>query len=155
MRKNRRGEGHVQTCVFVLVICMVASSLITFATSLSILRYTKENVILTLDSHVMNNAVSIFDAIKQGSNDLEVVDKTAYVERLRQFCKLDQRGEFLYAYDEDGGVIYYMTVPEFTETDTLQLEVSYTQYLPIRLIGEIEFYVHVPVKVTSNLTSKF
>ena len=155
MKNNRRGDGYVMTCVFVLAIFMVASALMTVATSLSILRYTKENVTLTLDSYVMENTVAIFNDIKQGNNDLDVVDEAAYIQRLCQFSNLDQRGEFLYAYEEEGSVKYYLTVPEFRETDALQLEVRYIQHLPIRFFGEIVTYARVPVTVRSTLENKF
>lgn len=154
--KNRRGEGHILTCVLVMVIGMVASMLIVFATSISMVRYTKDNVTLTLDSYVMHNSVEIYNSIKQGSNAIEVLDTEEYLTQLRQFAKLDQRGEFLYAYNNDGGLNYYMTTPQFREGDhTLELQVSYTQYLPIRFFGEVVVCAQVPVTVTSALTSKF
>lgn len=154
--RNRRGEGHILTCVLVLAIGMVASVLMVFATSISMVRYTKDNVALTLDSYVLEHAVEIYNAVKQGSNAIEEVDEGAYVAQLRQFASLDQRGEFLYAYGSDGRLNYYMSVPRFQEGDhTLQWEVSYTQYLPLRFMGEIVAYAQVPVTVTSVWTSKF
>lgn len=149
---NRRGEGYVLPCVLVLAMSMVASMLIVFATSISVVRYTEDNVALTLDRYVMLHSVEIYNAIKQGSNAIDGVDQEAYVAQLCQFASLERQGQNLYA----RGDSYHMTVPELnSETDTLQLTVRYTQFVPIRFFGTVMLYARVPVTVTSALTSKF
>ena len=64
--KNKRGEGYIFPCLMIIVVCMILSVLIFFATSVSLVRITEKNSRIVLDSYVMQNSIQIYHSIKQG-----------------------------------------------------------------------------------------
>ena len=71
MLKNKRGEGYVQVCVLIIVICMILSVFVTFASAVNVVRLTERNSKTVLESYLMKNSIEIYDSIKQGNNDAD------------------------------------------------------------------------------------
>ena len=56
MLKNKRGEGYVKVCVLVIVICMILSVFVTFASAVNVVRLTERNSKTVLESYLMKTA---------------------------------------------------------------------------------------------------
>ena len=154
---NKRGDGYVFPCVLIVVICMVLSVFVFFATTVSMIRLTEENTKIVLDSYIMKNSIEIYNSIKQGSDYTEALNRDVYIDDLCDFCTLVKDNSYLYAYDDDGSLKYRMTYPviAFREENTLKIQVNYTLYVPVRFDGKIVRYAIIPVTVDSSFSEKF
>jgi hypothetical protein len=155
--KNKRGDGYIFPCVMIVVICMILSVFIFFAGAVNMVRITKENSKIVLDSYVMKNSIAIYNSIKQGNDYTEALDQNVYIDDLCNFCTLVKGSYFLYAYDEDGQIKYMMTHPTvtFREENTLKIRLYYTVYVPVRFNGKNVRYAIIPVTADSSFTEKF
>ncbi len=155
--KSKRGEGYIFPCLMIVVVCMILSILIFFATTVSVVRITEKNTKIVLDSYVMKNSVQIYNSIKQGNDYTEALDQNEYIDALCDFCSLVKIGSSLYAYNEDGSLKYRMTLPviSFREENSLKIQLAYTLYVPIWFDGKIARYAIVPITVHSSFSEKF
>lgn len=76
--KNNQGSGYFTPCVIVLVIAMILSVVLFYASTMTIVQTTRENTEMVLDSFVMKNSIEIYDSIKQGHDFTEKFDKNFY-----------------------------------------------------------------------------
>ncbi|MPN21910.1 hypothetical protein SDC9_169292 [bioreactor metagenome] len=120
-------------------------------------RLTKENTKIVLDSYIMKNSIEIYNSIKQGSDYTESLDRDVYIDDLCDFCALEKDSNYLYAYDEDGNLKYRMTYPviTFREENKLKVKLNYTLYVPVRFDGKIVRYAIIPITVNSSFSEKF
>lgn len=155
--RNKRGEGYITACVTVVILCMLIAAFLTFISVVGTIRMTKRNARIVLDSFVIQNAIEIYDSVKNGTDYTQELDETAYVEALCDFSKFDKSGDVLYAYGEDGEWMYSITKPvlSVTEEDTLKIIAEYTAIVPIRFGGVSVETVRIPVKVKSRFNEKF
>ncbi|MDD4474275.1 MAG: hypothetical protein PHV95_00590 [Eubacteriales bacterium] len=155
--KNKRGEGYIFPCLMIVVVCMILSVLIFFASGVSLVRITEKNSKIVLDSYVMQNSIQIYNSIKQGNDYTETLDRNDYIVALCDFCSLVKIGSYLYAYNDDGSLKYRMTLPviTFREENTLKIQLSYTLYVPIWFDGRIARYAVISVTVQSSFKEKF
>ena len=65
MIRNKRGEGYIQVCVLIIVICMILSVFVTFASAVNVVRLTERNTKTVLESYVTKNSIEIYNAIKK------------------------------------------------------------------------------------------
>lgn len=155
--KSKRGEGYVFPCVMIVVVCMILSVVIFFASAVSMVRITEENTKIVLDSYIMKNSIQIYDSIKQGNDYTEALDRDEYINALCNFCTLEKSGSYLYSYNEDGSLKYRMTYPviTFRKENTLKIQLAYTLYVPVWFDGKIVQYAVIPVTVNSSFNEKF
>ena len=83
--KDKRGEGYVQVCVLIIVVCMILSVFVTFASAANVVWLTQRNSKTVLESYVMKNSIRIYNSIKQGTTDTDAIDKADYVSDLTDF----------------------------------------------------------------------
>lgn len=157
MRNNRKGEGYILPCVLILVVCMILSVFVSFALSVNVIRMSKRNTRVVLDSFVMQNSILIYDSIKNGNDFTEYLDEDEYIDAICEFCTLDKRGEYLYAYDNDGNENYRISVPEigYNYDNTLKIYTSYTIFVPVYFAGVRVETVEVPLTIDSEFSDKF
>ena len=157
MRNNRKGEVYILPCVLILVVCMILSVFVSFALSVNVIRMSKRNTRVVLDSFVMQNSILIYDSIKNGNDFTEYLDEDEYIDALCEFCTLDKRGEYLYAYDNDGNENYRISVPEigYNYDNTLKIYTSYTIFVPVYFAGVRVETVEVPLTIDSEFSDKF
>lgn len=154
--KNKRGEGYIEICIFVVIFCIILSVMISFVTTVETIRQTKRNSRVVLDSFVMNNSVEIYDSIKQGDDKIEVLDAERYISELCSFCSLQKRTDCLTFADENGNKVYEISIPkmEFADQNRMKIKISYTVKVPVSFAGLEVTEVDVPVTVTSNYDKK-
>ena len=157
MLKNKRGEGYVQVCVLIIVICMILSVLVTFASAVNVVRLTERNSKTVLESYLMKNSIEIYDSIKQGNNDADSLNASVYITDLSDFCTFVKIGNYYYHKNESGQIEYYISKPTvgFTETGKLKLYVSYNLYIPIYFDNVRIKTAKIPITVKIDLNEKF
>ena len=157
MLKNKRGEGYVQVCVLIIVICMILSVFVTFASAVNVVRLTERNSKTVLESYLMKNSIEIYDSIKQGNNDADSLNANVYITDLADFCTFVKIGNYYYHKDENGRTEYYISKPTvgFTETGKLKLYVSYNLYIPIYFDNVRIKTAKIPITVKIDLNEKF
>ncbi len=154
--KNRHGSSYFTPCVVILIIAMVLSVVIFYATTKSTIETTRDNTKRVLDSYVMKNSIDIYNSIKQGNDFTEDIEKSFYVSSISSELSLDFGTSYLYCVDADGEIVYRMTSPEVTYRidNTLNLEANYTLQMPVWFAGRIIYRFNIPVTVSSSLTLK-
>ena len=157
MLKNKRGEGYVQVCVLIIVICMILSVFVTFASAVNVVRLTERNSKTVLESYLMKNSIEIYDSIKQGNNDADSLNANVYISDLADFCTFVKVGNYYYHRDENGRTEYYISKPTvgFTETGKLRLYVSYNLYVPIYFDNVKISTAKIPITVKIDLEERY
>lgn len=157
MRINKRGEGYIQVCVLIIVICMLLSVFVTFASAVNVVRLTERNSKTVLESYVTKNSIEIYNAIKQGTNDIDSINASEYISDLAGFCTFEKSGSYYYHRDANGRAEYYITKPTvgFTESGKLRLYVSYTLYVPIYFDNAQISTARIPITVKTDLDERF
>ena len=157
MLKNKRGEGYVQVCVLIIVICMILSVFVTFASAVNVVRLTERNSKTVLESYLMKNSIEIYDSIKQGNNDADSLNANVYISDLSDFCTFVKVGNYYYHRDENGLTEYYISKPTvgFTQTGKLRLYVSYNLYVPIYFDNVKISTAKIPITVKIDLEERY
>ena len=157
MLKNKRGEGYVQVCVLIIVICMILSVFVTFASAVNVVRLTERNSKTVLESYLMKNSIEIYDSIKQGNSDADSLNANVYITDLADFCTFVKVGNYYYHRDENGRTEYYISKPTvgFTETGKLRLYVSYNLYVPIYFNNVKISTAKIPITVKIDLEERY
>lgn len=154
--KNRHGSSYFTPCVVVLVIAMILSVVLFYATTKSTIETTRDNTRRVLDSYVMKHSIDIYNNIKQGNDFTEDIENSFYLSAVSSELSLDLSTGYLYTVDANGDIVYRMTNPNVTYKvdNTLQLKASYDLQMPVWFAGQIIYWFTVPVTVSSSLTLK-
>ncbi len=155
--KNKRGEGYITICVTVLILCMLISIFVTFASAVNIVRQTERNSRVVLDSYVMKNSIIIYNSIKQGNDVTASLNQNECISDFSSFNSLDIRGNMLYCYDRDGNEQYRLTKPTvtFLQDKHLKVQVQYTIRIPLYFAGIKVSEAVIPMTVVSRFDDKF
>lgn len=153
---NKRGSSYSQPCVVIIILAMILSVVLFYATTKSTIETTRDNTKRVLDSYVMKNSIEIYNNIKQGNDFTEDIENYFYISSVSSELSLDYGGGYLYCIDGDGETVYRMTNPKVTYKvdNTLKLEASYELEMPVWFAGQIISWFTVPVTVSSSLTLK-
>lgn len=157
MLKNKRGDGYIQACVMILILCMLIAVCLTFVTTVNTIRVVERNARIVLDSFVMENSIIIYDSIKNGHDFTEAVDVSQFRAKLADYNDLTLSGRYYYHYGPDGDLDYRITTPylSMTQTNSLKIAANYTITIPIYFAGVKVTQVSIPVTVESKWTDKF
>lgn len=155
--RNKCGEGYIPICVAVVILCMLISIFVTFASAVNIIRQTERNSRVVLDSYVMKNSIEIYNSIKQGGDDTAALDADEYISDFSFFNSLDFRGNVLYCCDENGSELYRISKPtlSFVQDHHLKIQVQYKITIPLYFAGVKVTEVTVPLTVVSRFDEKF
>jgi hypothetical protein len=153
---NKKGMSHVQTAVIVLILAMILSVVLSYASMMAVLKTTRENTELALDSFVTQNSVYIYDSLKNGNDFTDILNKEIFLKQIISVYRLDISGNMIYSTDEDENLIYRMTVPnvDFEYENTLNLRVDYTVTIPVTFAGRHITDLTIQQKVTSRYNLK-
>lgn len=151
---NNRGDvSYVSVAVGVIFTALLMCVVLTYAKCTTIANMTEENTQLVLDSFVMKNSVEIFKSIKQGHDYTANYDEAYYQNYLADEVDFDDKDGKLCHMDDDGAVVYKMSVPsvEFITSNALKLKANYNLEMPVEM-GFFTFWISVPMEVVSSLT---
>ena len=153
---NKRGSSYFQPVVVILILAMILSVVLFYATTKSTIETTRDNTKRVLDSYVMKNSIEIYNSIKQGNDFTEAIENSFYIYSVSEELSLDYGAGYLYTVDANGDIVYRMTNPDVTYKvdNTLQLKASYDLQMPVWFAGQIIYWFTVPVTVSSSLTLK-
>ncbi len=154
---NKRGAGYIPACVMIIILTMLLSVFLTFVSAVNIVRQTKRNSRVVLDSYVMEESIAIYNSIKNGNDEAVALDSGSYIKSLCEFCTFAEKSNKLYSYSSDGDMQYYLSKPTigYTKDKELKIYASYTVYIPIYFAGIRVDTAVIPVTVKSNFTEKF
>ena len=157
MVRNKRGEGYIQACVLIIILCMILSVFVTFANAVNTVKLMEYNTKTVLETYVTKNSIDIYNSIKQGNNDIESLDTTEFTTDLVSFCTFVKSGNYYYHKDANGRKEYYITPPTigFTEEGRLRLYVSYTLCIPLYFDRVRVQTAQIPITVKLNLDERF
>lgn len=155
--QTKRGEGYVSVCVAVVIFCMLLSAMVTFCTTVSLVRVIKRNSQIVLDNYVMQNAIAIYDAVKKGKDTVGTVEADPYIVQLQEYNCLDFDGNLLYCCGADGKQRYRLTKPvlRLTQAGRLKVAAVYTMTVPLYFAGSKVTEVQVPIRIESKFSDKF
>lgn len=155
--KNKKGEGYIVPCVFILIFAMIFATIFTYSASISKVNLMRENTKVVLDSFLTQNSTEIYNSIKQGNDYIEVIDTEEFRTSLISFCTLEIESGKLYSNDADGKELYHITEPvlSFRDANELEFIVNYTISIPLWFAGHQFPSANIPIEVTSILTEKF
>jgi len=149
---DKKGNSSFWTAVLVLAICMIFSAVLTYASLMSAVRMARDTTQLTLDSFVIENAVGIYDSIKNGSNEVTLSQyDQAFTDRLTQEFSVVKSGSSLYNMGADGGIVYAYKGP-LTHTlngDVLELKTTFELTLPVAFAGQKVTDLRIPLEARS------
>lgn len=155
--KNRCGEGYIAICVAVVILCMLISVFITFASAVNIVKQTERNSRVVLDSFVMKNSIAIYNSVKQGTDLTSAVNSNEYISDFSLYNSLDLYGNMMYCYDENGNEMYRLTKPtvSFIQDSHLKIQAQYTITIPLYFAGVKVSEAVIPLTVVSRFNEKF
>lgn len=157
MIKNKRGEGYIQVCVLIIVLCMILSVFVTFASAVNVVRLVERNSKTVLESYLTKNSIVIYNSIKQGNNDADSLNANEFISDLASFCTFEKSGNAYYHRDANGRLEYfiYNLNVGFTEEGKLKLYVSYTLGVPIYFNNIRIRTASIPITVNVDLEERF
>ena len=157
MINNKRGEGYVSISVLIIVICMILSVFVMFASAVNVVNVVKSNTKTVLENHVTYVAINIFNSIKRGTNKTDKLDSVTFSKNLADFCTFETSGEFMYHKDENGESDYYISTPQlgFAERGKLRLYAGFTLYVPIHFDRIKIGTASIPIRVEVNLDKRY
>ena len=155
--KNKRGEGYVSVCVLLIIVCMILSVFVTFASAVNVVKMTERNSRVVLDNLVMRGAIDTYQSIKKGNDENALIDSQEYIDELCEFCTFEKAAHFLYHKDANGKDEFRITYPQvgYSVTKKLKYYVSYTVYVPVYFCGIKVNTAEIPITVESKYTEKF
>ena len=155
--KKKRGEGYISVCVLLIIVCMILSVFITFASAVNIVKQTERNSRVVLDNLVMRGAIDTYQSIKKGNDENALIDSQEYIDELCEFCTFDKAALFLYHKDANGKDDFRISYPQvgYSVTKKLKLYASYTVYVPIYFCGIQVSTATIPITVESQYIEKF
>lgn len=155
--KNKRGEGYVSVCVLLIIVCMILSVFVTFASAVNVVKMTERNSRVVLDNLVMRGAIDTYQSIKKGNDENAVIESQEYIDELCEFCTFEKAAHFLYHKDANGKDEFRITYPQvgYSVTKKLKYYVSYTVYVPVYFCGIQVSTATIPITVESKYTEKF
>ena len=154
---NKSGEGYVQVCVLILVLCLIVSVLLTLIYAVNFVRQTERNIKTVLENYVTANSIRIYNSIKQGTNETEAIDEDEFIDNLCGFASFTRGNTYLYHSSGGEEADYYITVPKvrFAEHNKLRLVVTCKVFIPLRFLENLVTTAEAPLTVKLNLEGKF
>lgn len=157
MTRNKRGEGMLYPCILIVTLSLFVSVLIMFVNTTEVIAGTRRLNRTILDSFVTTNAITIYDSIKNGTDDIAELPTQDLISEIFLRSKFALENGMYYSYNEDGSERYHITVPtlEFIEAGSLKVRMKYTMYVPVYFGGFRAGQAVVPITLESRLTEKF
>ena len=152
---NKKGFSYILVCTIILVVCMLLSVGIYYASVFHLVRQEKERNTIILDSMVTKYATENYDALKQGVAFKNVIDREILVSR--SYSELGFKNATTQILKKTNGETEYtVTRPTVTATlgNTFGVEVSYSIKIPFEMFGKTFTDITVPVKIESRFTQK-
>lgn len=147
---------YIKITVWVLVLMMLFSIILTYASLMTLTQMAQDNMRLTLDGFVIRNSIWIHDSVKNGHDLTEWIDEWDFYYHMESTVNLVQdENSWLYL-DEDGNVLYEITAPrvEFIDDGHLRLCAEYEMIYRVEFAGTYFTTLYIPQRVESYFLLK-
>ena len=132
--------------------------MMTYLMVISTISYQEQQTKHTLDRYVDENAITIYQEVKEHSDKTEEILTDEFTAMLIEVCHLTRTEDGrLTALTSDGKTRYaiYDLHVAFEEDYTAKLVVTYKITAAVRFGGKATTWVEVPMKVISRFNPKF
>lgn len=153
---NKKGMSYVETCAWILVLCMILTIVISYASMMVLIQTANNNTQRVLDSYLTQNSQLIYDSLKNGHDATYSLSQNIFISSLSDELALEYDGSILYYKTADGEVLYRTTNPRvaFEVQGRLKLQATYNIILPLYFAGQKITDIHIPQKVVSYYNLK-
>lgn len=147
---------YVKTCVYVIIVAMVLSLTLTYASMMTIIQSSKDNTERVLTSYITQNSIEIYQSIKNGTDYIMALDEDQFILLYDQENPLVLSDDHLYSLSDQGDCIFRITIPtvRFTVDHTLNLTCEYQIKIPVEFAGKQVSELMVPITVTETYNFK-
>ncbi|MHB1454211.1 MAG: hypothetical protein ACYCYM_09720 [Saccharofermentanales bacterium] len=123
---------------------------------MTLVQTTQSNTQRVLDSFTIENSAKIYSSIRNGNDYTAAIDSDYFTQNLLLDGTLVQGSDCFYNEDSEGNILWRMTVPQttFTETNTLNLTCTFDLLLPVAFAGNPVTELRIPIKVKTSYNLK-
>lgn len=153
---NKKGLTYVDACVWILVLMMLLSIIISYASMMILIQTANNNTQRVLDSYITQNSQIIYNSLKNGHDYTESLNQNVFISELSDELALEYSGGVLYYNTLDGEELYRTTNPQvnFEVSGRLKLQATYNIILPVHFAGAKLTDLMIPQKVVSYYNLK-
>lgn len=153
---NEEGFSYIQACVWVLVLSMLFTLVLSYATTMVLVQTAQDNTQRVLDTYVTNNSRIIFDALKNHRDTTTSLNQGFFIAALKDELALEYTGGVMYYKTLSGETLYRTTNPRisFEIANRLKLQATYNIIFPITFAGEQLGTLQLPQKVVAYYNLK-
>jgi len=151
--KDKSGMSYVFVAVMILVIAMIFSVVLEYASVMTITSNAKKNMQLELDSFCTKKVIEIYETLKAGE-DISSREYTAeYNDIVFDKLSLQANGANSWCNPNDDNNVTYifenpMTVT--TKDNTLTLQFEFVYVVPLTFSGKEVTSIEIPMTITSS-----
>lgn len=150
------GFSYILTCVLILAFVMGVFVSMQYAYVFHIAREQRNETQLKLDSFITKQAISNYDAFKQGEPYQQYIDNQALVDGAYSVLGFPRMITLEYKVTQNEKAVYTMSRPEINRLagNSVGVYVKYTLTIPFEVFGRTVANITVPVEIVSRLTEK-
>lgn len=154
--RNKKGLSYIDTTIWVLVLCMILSIILTYASMMIQIQTAESNTQRVLDSYVTLNSIEIYDSLKNGHDTTTTLDGNIFISTLSDELSLTLEDSVLYFRTAEGKELYKITNPSvaFEVQNRLKLQATYNIIFPVTFAGQTITNLLIPQKVVSYYNLK-
>ncbi len=148
---------HIKTTVIVLIIAMILSLVLTYASIMTVVQKTKDDTERVLQSYVTQNSMPIYNSLKNGNDYIPSVNVNYFMIKYKEYGgTFATDGDFLYNENINGGYVYKISNPtvSFSKANSLTLYANTNLYFPIEFAGKKISDLVIPIKVKTSFNLK-
>jgi len=148
---------YVKAAVLILMICMVFSVVLTYASLMAMVSKTKEDTKRVLDSFIIENAQEIYNSVKNGNHQAAATYSERLRIRLTEELGLSRAGNTLRHRDSNSAILfsYDNSLTAQITGGVLELKTSFDLVFPIEFAGETLSDLRIPLEVKSLYVVKY
>lgn len=153
---NKKGLSYIETTVWVLVLCMLLTIILTYAQVMLLVQTAEDNTQRVLDSYVTQNSQIIYNSLKNGHDATASLNQKMFISALSDELCLEYDGKVLHYITLDGEELYRTTNPKvsFEVGGRLKLQATYNIIFPISFAGNKIVDLLIPQKVVAYYNLK-
>ena len=154
--KDKHGYSYLWVCVIILFAVLLIFALMQYMYIYHVVKQQKNYVQVQLDGYVTRYAISGYDALKQGENYEDYLDRQSLIDGAYSLLGFPQVITLEYRETVDQKVTYIMSRPGIYSLTggSFGLYVKYTLTVPFELFGRKFADIQIPIELASKYTEK-
>lgn len=150
---DRSGEGYIFTCILLICLAGIFALLFEVGTIYMQIHRVSNNVTRILDDYVTVESRDIYGNIKQGTDYLSALDNETFTTSFDEETglRIENGNEYVQGTEGEPEKFRIKDLAiQFTNDNTLRLNVTYTICFPLRFMGATWTTIEVPQVVVSH-----